>query len=152
MAGILDSELVVRREWLTYGAGSTAEMLSTSWTPRWALAAVPELGHLWPLPVPGGAAPMIAAATGQPLTWGWCAWEARLPRDDGREMPLLHLTRDSPCLGTVITWGTGDGETSQTIEYLEFVVCGNRAVEAELIPSPAETYGRDAASRSNRQQ
>jgi DNA-binding transcriptional regulator YhcF (GntR family) len=135
VASMLGSDMVVRRQWLTYGMdGPVAVMLSVSWTPAWALPLVPELATLWPLSNPGGAAPMIAAALGEPLTWGWISWESRTPLNDGREQPLLHLAADSPCTGTVIKWGIGEGESQQVVEYVEFVVGPGKAVEAELIP------------------
>lgn len=134
VAGIIHTPMAVRREWLTYGMGPVAITLSVSWTPSWAITDVPQLGHLYPLADPGGAAAMIASATGQPLSWGWCARESRRPRNDGREIPLLHLTADEYVLAEVVTWGTGDGETSQTVEYLEFVTGPNRVVESELVP------------------
>lgn len=135
VAGILNSTTVIRREELTYGiTGPLPAMLAVSWSPGWALPTVPELGALWPLPDPGGAAAMISAATGQPLSWGWCARESRPPRNDGREQPLLHLDPGVHVLAEVVTWGTGDGESSQTVEYLEYIVGPNRVIESELVP------------------
>jgi Bacterial regulatory proteins, gntR family len=135
VAGLVGTSMVVRREWLTYKpAEQLPVMLSVSWCPAWAAAEVPELTALWPLPNPAGAAAMIAEARHEPLTWGWCAWENRLPRNDGRETSLLHLDPGVFVSATVISWGSGDAETKQTTEYTEMVTGPNRVLEAELVP------------------
>lgn len=134
VAGILNTVMVVRRQELTYGmAGPIPIHLTVSWTPEWALADVPDLAVLRPLDHPGGAAPAIAAATGQPITRGWTGIEARAPREDGREKPLLHLIGGA-CLAHVYTWDIGAGEDTRTIEYREIVSQPNSVLEFQLLP------------------
>lgn len=134
VAGMLGSDMVVRRQEITHGPNGPIA-LTVSWCPGWALTDVPDLGNLRPLENhTGGAAFTIAATIGQPVTWGWAAIESRFPRDDGREQPLLHLTAGVPVLAHVYRWDTGTGENRRTLEYREIVNGANQVLEFEILP------------------
>lgn len=121
---------VIRREWVTYENDTDPFMLSVSWCWPEAAGAVPELLTPEPLPDPGGAAKLIAARTGQVLTWGRCGWEARWPLDDGREAPLLGLPGPAPVLAQVSIWAAGD----EVLEYREDVLRERKVIEADVAP------------------
>jgi GntR family transcriptional regulator len=122
---------VIRREWITCEDGDVPFMLSVSWCPAEAGQAVPELLAAVPLPDPGGAAKLIAARTGRTLTWGRCGREARRPRDDGREVPLLRLAAGERVLAEVCAWAAGD----EVLEYREDVLREGKVIESDMDPA-----------------
>jgi DNA-binding transcriptional regulator YhcF (GntR family) len=133
--GLAAGDLVARREWVTWEAGSPEPArLSVTWCPPLAVGAVPEL--LWKAPLdPRGAAALIAERTGRDpgeLT-GRSGFECRSAKDDRREIPLLHLAVFAHVLAVVYTWST-PGEHGEVLEYTEFILPPGRVVEFDLEP------------------
>jgi GntR family transcriptional regulator len=121
---------VVRREWVTSDDSGHPFRLSVAWCPWAATLTVPELLATEPLPDPAGEAHLIAERTGQPLTGGDTAMEARKVKDDGRESPLLGLQLGDSILAMVEVWGI-DGSTTC---YTEHAIREGWVIEAELAP------------------
>jgi DNA-binding transcriptional regulator YhcF (GntR family) len=120
---------VIRREWRTFDSAGPL-MLTVSWVPARYAQAVPELLEAVMLPDPRGAAYLIASRTGQRLTTGESAREARQVLDDGREAELLGLPADGHVLAETCTWPAGEN----MLEYTEFIVRENRVLVTEMEP------------------
>jgi len=120
---------VIRREELRLEDGRPY-MLAVTWVPAVYAQQVPELAAAEPLPDPRGAAYLIAARTGQKVTWGRSAREARPVRDDDREAPALGLGRDGCVLAETYLWGA----RGKVLEYGEFVIRQGRVIETDMTP------------------
>lgn len=124
---------VIRREEVTRLADGSPSRLSVTWVhPKYA-QAVPELLRDGPLPDPKGAGHLIAERAGiDPGTLtGGIAFECRLAKNDGREMPALGLLESwAYVLAGVSGWRHGD----DLLEYTEFVLPPNRVIEADIEP------------------
>jgi GntR family transcriptional regulator len=120
---------VLRREWLSFANGSEPSRLSVLWCPPEFADNVPELLSLTPLAT--DAAKLIAARTGNPLTWGRTSHEARLAKNDGREIPLLQLGGDAPFVSAEVYIWTAQ---EQVMVYVEFIVPPGRVIEADMAP------------------
>jgi DNA-binding GntR family transcriptional regulator len=125
-----DGALLVRREWVTSDDSGHPFRLSVAWVSALYTEAVPELLDLAPLPDPAGEAHLIAERTGEALTGGDTAMEARKVKDDGREGPLLALQLGDSILAMVEVWGI-DGCTTC---YTEHAIREGWVIEAELLP------------------
>lgn len=117
---------VIRREWVTFEAGDVPFMLSVSWCRPEAAVRLPELLAVAPLPDPRGAAKMIAG--GRKLR-GRFGVEARRPRDDGREVPLLDLEPGAGVLAPVTVWWAGE----DVLEYREDVLREGKVIEVDML-------------------
>jgi DNA-binding transcriptional regulator YhcF (GntR family) len=124
---------VIRREEVTRLAGGSPSRLSVTWVHPRYFSRVPELVVREPLPDPKGAAHFIAEQSGwdpASLTGG-IAFECRLAKDDGRELPALDLEPGAYVLAGVNGWRHGD----DLLEYTEFVLPPNRVIEADIDPA-----------------
>jgi DNA-binding GntR family transcriptional regulator len=121
---------VVRREQV-YSDAAGPFMLAVDWIHPRFLEACPELLEREPLPDPGGAARLIEARTGIALARGRESHEARVPRDDGREAPLLRLAGGERVLAQVWTWYSH----ADAMVYTEAVLGENRVLESEFAVS-----------------
>ena len=128
LAGANGERPVIRRETVARLADGTPHMLSVSWTAPWYAPAVPELLVTAPLPDPRGAAHLIAARTGRQVDWGRQGMEARLARDDGRELVHLGLRPGAFVLAGVWTWVSGD----EVLEYGEYVLPAGQVIESDM--------------------
>lgn len=123
---------VIRREEVTRRADGSPARLSVTWcNPRYGQQA-PELLAAQPLPDPRGAGPLIAQRLGIEAgnLHGGVAFEARLAKDDGRELPALGLEPGAFVLAGVSGWRYGE----DTLEYTEFVLPPNQVIEADIEP------------------
>lgn len=119
---------VVRREQLHHGPGGEPYMLMVDWVhPRLLAPNTDPLLTREPLPAPGGAAALIEARSGIPAVRGRLGFEARRPRDDGREVPLLRLRRGGRVLAVVWTWFSA----AEAMVYTEAVLPEDTVLEAE---------------------
>jgi DNA-binding GntR family transcriptional regulator len=136
MLGLLDygppPDSVIRREEITRQPDGGPVRLSVTWVhPKYG-QLVPELLEPAPLPDPKGAGHLIASRSGIPageLTGG-IAFECRLAKDDGRELPALGLVPGSYVLAVVNGWRHGE----DLLEYTESVLPPNRVIEADIEP------------------
>ena len=134
MFSLAESGTIVRREEVTRLADGSPSRLSVTWVHPKYVTAVPELLVESPLPDPKGAAHLIAERSGtDPGTLtGGIAFECRLAKDDGREMPALGLLESwAYVLAGVSGWRHGD----DLLEYTEFVLPPNRVIEADIDPA-----------------
>lgn len=120
---------VIRREelWLKDGE---PYMLAVTWVPAVYAQQVPELAVAEPLPDSRGAAYLIASRTGQRVSWGRSAVEARPVRDDDREAPALGLDPDGCVLAETHLWGA----RGKVLEYGESVIGQGRVIETDMTP------------------
>jgi len=125
---------VIRREQVYHDAAGPF-MLAVDWIhPRFA-EPCPELLDRAPLPDPGGAARLIESRTGIALARGRESHEARQPRQDGREAPLLDLADGERVLAQVWTWYSD----ADAMVYTEAVLGENRVLESEFAVRPRES-------------
>lgn len=122
--------LVLRREWLSYIENDPVPArLSVLWCPPEFTDDVPELLSL--IPLSGDAAKLIGERTSNPLTWGRNSHEARLAKNDGREIPLLQLGGDTPFVSAeVYIWTARE----RVMVYVEFIVPPGRVIEYDMAP------------------
>lgn len=132
MFGLADGGAVIRREEVTRRADGSPDRLSVTWLHPGYQGLVPELLRAEPLPDPKGAGPLIAKRAGidTGTLAGGIAFEARLAKDDGRELPALDLMPGDYVLAGVSGWRHGD----DLLEYTEFVLPPNRVIEADIEP------------------
>jgi GntR family transcriptional regulator len=132
LLGLAEGDPVIRREEVTRRADGSPHRLSVTWcAPQYSLP-VPELTAEEPLPDPRGAGPLIAQRLEVEAgnLHGGVAFEARLAKDDGRELPALGLAAGAFVLAGVSGWRYGD----DTLEYTEFVLPAGQVVEADIEP------------------
>jgi len=136
LLGLLDygqpADSVIRREEVTRRADGSPGRLSVTWcNPRYGQQA-PELLAAQPLPDPRGAGPLIAERLGidPALLHGGVAFEARLAKGDGRELPALGLYPGAFVLAGVSGWRYGD----DVLEYTEFILPPGQVIEADIEP------------------
>lgn len=123
---------VIRREEVTRQADGSPARLSVTWCAPVYAGRAPELLEQAPLPDPRGAAHLIAERLGynpDDLTGG-IAFEARLAKDDGRELPALGLEAGAFVLAGVNGWR----HAGDLLEYTEFVLPAGRVIEADIEP------------------
>lgn len=133
MFGLAGTGQVIRREEVTRLADGSPDRLSVTWLHPKYRALVPELLRAEPLPYPKGAGPLIAkrAEIDAGTLTGGIAFECRLAKDDGRELPALDLEPGAYVLAGVSGWRAGD----DLLEYTEFVLPPNRVIEADIDPA-----------------
>jgi GntR family transcriptional regulator len=122
---------VIRRQEVRYGKDGRPFILTSEWVRPEYAEPCPELSDpRRQLPLPGGALALIEARTDDHPVRGRFSCEARLPQDDGRELPLLELSVTEPVLGAVWVW-YGPSPESKTLCYTEMTVRPERVIEAE---------------------
>lgn len=125
---------VIRREQVHHGMRDGIEqpvMLLVDWIhPRHG--NIPELTGTGPLPA--GEAARLVTAHGTPVVRGREGHEARLPKNDQREIPLLELRPGSPVLAEVCTWFS----RSRPEVYSEFVLPPGTVLESEWDVAPPQ--------------
>lgn len=134
---VYDLVPVIRREEVRFDQHSRPVSLQVEWIPPRFAEACPELAMAAPLPFAGGAIALIEARTGTRASRGRESHEARMPLNDGREIPLLGLVLDktAPVLGQVWVWFDSAGTP---ICYTELTVMADRVIESEFDVSQAE--------------
>lgn len=115
---------VIRREQVHYSGTGRPAALLVDWIPPRFAEPCPELLEKRPIG-PGGAVRLIEARTKVVIVRGRSGAEARRPKNDGREVPLLRLDPGAGVLGVVWAWFSD----SKTIVYSEMTVPENQVVE-----------------------